>query len=207
MGTRSIVRGLAGVVAAACLAGCETPTLGTTFVRPPSDFVQLGVTTEPQVIARLGKPQEQREFRSDGQLLRQTMYYFGDREAPAHPAHAVCIRVLAYTYSGAAVVGETFASSCAADHTDFDERKADGLVTGSATCADVISVMGRPHARAIHPAVRAPGGQTIGYQFEAMGPGPSYAPTVIRQYSKKLEFTCDAAGVVRDKSFVEEGRL
>jgi outer membrane protein assembly factor BamE (lipoprotein component of BamABCDE complex) len=197
---------LSSVALMAALAGCATPTIGTSFVRPPPDLVRLGETTEAQIVQRLGKPQDQAELRSDGHPLRVVTYFFGNREESAHPVDAVCMRVLVYRFSGATVVGEAFVSSCAADHTDFDERKADGITIGSTRCADVVALLGRPHARSIHPVVRTPGEEAIGYLFESLGPGPSYAPTIIREYSKKLEFTCDAGGIVRDKSFIEEGR-
>jgi len=197
---------LSSVALLAALTGCVSTTIGTSFVRPPPDFVRLGETTEAQIVQRLGKAQDQTELRSDGHLLRVVTYFFGNREEAAHPTDAICMRALVYRFSGAMVVSEAFVSSCAADHTDFDERKADAISIGSTRCADVVALLGRPHARSIHPAVRTPGEELIGYLFESLGPGPSYAPTITREYSKKLEFTCDAGGIVRDKSFVEEGQ-
>lgn len=206
MKNRLFTGALLPVALLAALTGCASTTIGTSFVRPPQDAVRLGETTEAQIVQRLGKPQDQTELRSDGQLLRVVTYFFGSREETAHPADAICMRALVYRFSGATVVSEAFVSSCASDHTDFDERGADAVVIGSTRCADVVALLGRPHARSIHPAVRAPGEELIGYVFESVGPGPSYAPTITREYSKKLEFTCDARGIVRDKSFVEEGQ-
>jgi hypothetical protein len=186
-------------VAAALLTACAT-TFGTQFARPPADFVHLGETTQAQIVERLGKPEGESQARSDGQQLRIIHYYFGSETERPKDFGTVCVRTLIFVLSGEIVVGEGFKSSCAADHTDFDERKAADIVKGKTRCDEVIAMMGRPNTLGIYPTVEKKGDLSIGYVFSAERRG---APAM--SYSKQLSLHCDADGIVREVSFEESG--
>jgi hypothetical protein len=186
------------VAAAAMLAAC---TVGSPFVRPQEDSIRLGETTRAQIIERFGKPQEERQVRSDSHLLRAITYFFGNEMEAPKLAGTVCVRVLYFIFSEEIVVGEGFASSCAADHTDFDARKAADIVKGKTRCDDVIASMGRPGGRGIYPAVDNKGELNIAYMFNSVSL-PGRTP---KTYEKKLDIICDPNGVVRETLFVESG--
>ena len=188
------------------LAACETPTIGTSFSRPPPDFVRLGETTRAQIVAEYGKPAEERQVRADGHLLSIISYYHGNREEAPRIPGSVCVRTLQFAVSADIVVAEAFSSNCEADHTDFDDSRVASIVKGTSRCDTVIAALGRPTSRSIYPANANKDELSIGYSFEAMGPGPSFAPTVSYRYRKQLEVICSQDGIVRDVSFFESGK-
>lgn len=188
------------VAAAAILAACAT-TIGTQFARPPEDFVRLGQTTEKQVLDRFGKPQAEERSRSDGQLLRGMSYYFGSETEPAKDPGTVCFRKLMFVLADDIVIRETFQSSCTSDHTDFDERKASGIVKGKSRCDEVIAVMGPPNSRAILTTGARKGQRGFGYLYTNFARSKDPA----KPYSKSLRFFCDPNGLVSEISFTEEG--
>jgi hypothetical protein len=200
MRTSPISGSILPVAAAALLTACAT-TFGTQFARPPADFVHLGETTQAQIVERLGKPQREEQHRSDGQLLRSIYYYFGSETEPPKDSDTVCFRRLIFVLSDDIVIHEAFTSTCAADHTDFDERKAGDIVKGKTRCDEVIAMMGRPNTRAIYPSADKKGELSIGYAYRDIGRlwGPR------KNYSKELKFLCDSEGMVRDMSFQEFG--
>jgi hypothetical protein len=188
------------VAAAVLLTACAT-TIGTQFARPPADAVRLGETTGEQVVAQFGKPQDEKRYRADGQLLRTMAYYFGSETEPAKDPGAVCFRRLVFVLSDDTVIRETFESSCVADHTDFDERKASEIVKSKTRCEDAIAIMGRPNSRGIDPAGGKKGQLGIGYLYSNFARSVDTA----KPYRKELELLCDPDGIVREMSFREFG--
>jgi hypothetical protein len=188
------------LAAAVLLTACAT-TFGTQFARPPVDFVHLGQTTQAQIVERLGEPLKEGQHRRDGQLLHSIYYYFGSEMQPPKDPDTVCFRRLVFGLADDIVISEAFTSTCAADHTDFDERKAADIVKGRTRCDEVIAMMGRPNTRAIDPVADKKGELTIGYTYRDMGRvwGPR------KNYSKELMFLCNSDGIVREMSFLEFG--
>jgi hypothetical protein len=99
------------------------------------------------------------------------------------------------------VYAEGFISACAADHTDFDERKAADIVKGRTRCDEVPQLLGRPSFRAIHPVAKVKGEYVVGYQFKY----PKRPLLQLNFYEKDLEVVCDANGVVREVMSSEAG--
>jgi hypothetical protein len=190
----------------ALLVACQTPTIGTSFARPPPDSIHLGETTRAQIVATYGKPGEEQQLRTDGHVLNVITYYYGSRDEAPRITGSLCIRQLNLALFNDVVVAEVFNSSCEADHTDFDDGRVAGISKGTTRCDDVLAALGRPASRSIYPAIANPGDQSIGYVFNVIGPGPVYSPTVTYRYAKRLEVTCGPDGVVRDVTFLEEGK-
>jgi outer membrane protein assembly factor BamE (lipoprotein component of BamABCDE complex) len=175
--------------------------VGSQFTRPPEDFVRLGYTTRAQVEARLGTPGDVQNFRQDGLQIRAIQYTYANDAETAKMPNSLCIRSLTYMLIDDVVYGEGFLSACAADHTDFDERKAADIVKGRTRCDEVPQLLGRPSFRAIYPVTKVSGEYVIGYQF-------TYVKRPLLQlnmYQKDLEVLCDVNGVVREVASSEAG--
>jgi hypothetical protein len=180
------------------LAACA---VGTQFTRPPEGFVRLGEATRAGVEARLGRPDREQSYRQDGLQARFVDYtYSNDTETPKM-ANSLCIRSLTFVLVDDVVFAEGFASSCASDHTDFDQRRVSDIVKGTMRCDDVIAMLGRPAYRAIHPVAKEKGGTDIGYRFLY----PKRPLLQFSMYEKVLGIVCDAGGVVQEVSFTESG--
>jgi hypothetical protein len=192
-------RALAGTVGAiVLLTACA---VGSQFSRPPEDFVRLGFTTRPQVEARLGRPGDEKNFRQDGLQGRAIQYTYSNDAETAKMPNSLCIRSLTYMLVDDVVYAEGFISACAADHTDFDERKAANIVKGRTRCDEVPQLLGRPSFRAIYPVAKMNGEYVIGYQFKYVK-----RPLLeLNMYQKDLEVVCDVNGIVREVASSEAG--
>jgi hypothetical protein len=180
------------------LSGCA---VGTAFVRPAPDAIQLGRTTYAEVVERVGKPEEEKRARENGRELRQIAYaYVGEAEAPAVP-NTVGGREMFFVFSEDIVVAEGFMSSYASDSTDFDDRKVADIVEGKTRCDEVVSMFGRPDVRAIYPAVEKEGETAIGYTFRYL----KRPALQFKMFRKGLQVGCDSAGVVTKVSYTEAG--
>jgi hypothetical protein len=198
MGRRALMHVCAGACGSALLAACA---IGTQFVRPPEDFVRLGQTTRAQVEARLGKPDDEKNFRQDGLQARGIQYTYSNDAETAKMPNSLCIRSLTYVLVDDVVYAEGFISACAVDHTDFDERKAAEIVKGRTRCDDVPQLLGRPSLRAIYPVAKVKGESVLGYQFKY----PKRPLLQLNFYEKDLEIVCDANCVVREVALSEAG--
>jgi hypothetical protein len=196
------VRGVRGAVclvaAVAAVAACA---IGTAFVRPAEDFVRLGETTRAQVIERFGKPDDEQHRRRDEHTLTVISYTYSNNAEATKVPNTLCVRMIEFTLSGDVVVGESFASACASDHTDFDEHKARDIVKDKTRCDEVVAVLGRPAGRAVYPVAREKGEMYLAYHF-------LYAKRPLLQlnlYQKVLGIGCSADRVVRETEFMERG--
>lgn len=198
MSIRSASGHVLGVTGLLVMTACA---VGTTFVRPQADAIELGKTTYSQLVARLGKPESEDRRRQNDVVFRQVSYsYVGDAEVPKVP-NTMGGRELTFLLVDEVVVGEQFMSSYAADATDFDERKIDNIVKGKTRCDEVVAMLGRPSARATYPAVDAKGESLIGYVFwYAKRPYLQF-----KMFKKSLIVDCDSVGVVKSTSYSEEG--
>lgn len=191
-------KGTAAAFLSALATGCA---IGTAFVRPPEDFVKLGETTRAQIVERFGKPDDEDSKRRNGHHFKVISYTFSSNaEAPKVP-NTLCVRTIEFTLADDIVVGEGFVSSCAFDHTDFDEHKRGWIFKGETTCEDVIALFGRPAQRAIYPIATEKANLLIAYRFMYVK-RPLLALNI---YHKALGFECDADGVVRDTAYAESG--
>jgi hypothetical protein len=184
--------------AALLLVACA---IGTAFVRPPEDSIRLGETTRAQIVERFGKPDEEQHLRKNGQTLANLSYTFSSGAEATRLANSLCVRSIEFSLSGDVVVEESFVSSCAADHTDFDEGKVADIVKGKTRCDEVIAMLGRPAARAIYPIASDKGEVFLGYRFMA----PKRPLLQFNIYRKALAVVCGPDGIVRETEFVEVG--
>lgn len=186
------------LAASALLSACA---VGTDFVRPSADTIELGKTTYKQVEERFGKPKDETRIQHNRELLRAVSYsYANDFDRPKMP-NTMAMRQLIFLFSGDIVVMESFNSSFATDSTDFDQHKVGDIVKGKTRCDEVERLLGRPSGRAIFPIVDKHGESAISYEF-------SYVKRPLLQfktYKKGLQIICDSAGVVSDVSYTEAG--
>jgi hypothetical protein len=180
------------------LAACA---VGTQFMRPPEGVVRLGETTRAQLEARLGAPDREQRYRQDTLQARLVDYTYSNDSETAKMANSLCIRSLSFVLVEDVVFAELFTSSCASDHTDFDDRRAGDIVKGTTRCDDVIAMLGRPAYRAIHPVAKEKGNIDIGYRFLY----PKRPLLQLNMYEKALGIVCDADGVVKEVSLTEAG--
>lgn len=189
---------LVAVASAIALAACS---VGTPFVRPAPESVELGRTTYRQLVDRFGKPDDDKPMRwNDVQIRSVSWTYANNADAPKMP-NTLGIRQLEFLLANDVVVAERFVSSFAVDHTDFDEKKATGIVEGTTRCEQVIALMGPPAARAIHPAVEGTSDSLVGYVFQ-------YAKRPLLQfdfYTKSLVVECGPDGVAKSVKYSESG--
>jgi hypothetical protein len=184
----------AGLVLGAC-------AVGTPFVRPGSDEIQLGKTTYKEVVARMGDSGEETRSRKNGHLLRTLVFtYVGEMNPPRVP-NTLSIKQAAFVFSEDVVVMEGFMSSFAADHSDFDERKVGDIVKSKTRCDEVVAIFGRPSVQAVYPMVDEKDERAIGYWFRY-----TKRPALqFKTFEKQLNVLCDKGGVVKDVSYSEHG--
>lgn len=186
------------LVASVMLTACA---VGTDFVRPPADAIELGKTTYKQVEERFGKPKDETRVQHNKELLRAVSYsYANDFDSPKVP-NTMAMRQLILLFSGDIVVMESFNSSFAADSTDFDQHKVGDIIKAKTRCSEVVQLLGRPSGRAIFPAVDKQGESAMSYEF-------SYVKRPLlkfKTYQKGLKVMCDSEGVVSDVSYTEAG--
>lgn len=186
-------------LAAALLVGACA--VGTPFVRPAADDIQLGKTTYDELVARLGNPEGETRTRMNERVMRSISYtYIGEAESPK-AANSMGGRELSYLILDNVVVAESFMSSYASDHTDFDERRYQDIVKGKTRCEEVVAMYGRPCIRAIYPVSDKPGDTIIGYTFRYMK-----RPLLqFKMFKKTLAVVCDSQGVASDVAYSESG--
>lgn len=198
MRKHSIIERALPLLAALWLSACA---VGTPFVRPAPEVIELGKTTYAQVVERFGKPSDETRSRKDDQPLRAINYtHASDAEAAKVP-NTLGIRQIVFVFADDIVVAEGFVSSFASDSTDFDDRRVGEIVKGKTRCDDVVAMLGRPSMRAIYPVVDNRGESAIGYEFK-------YVKRPILQFKmfvKGLIVSCDAAGIVTSSSYSESG--
>jgi hypothetical protein len=154
--------------ALALAAGCAP--IGTDFVRPTSDSVVLGTTTEAEVRAKYGKPRTERSWgRQDVELAREvgapfgaarvsgTMseldYYFEDRMGDAAAKGVSPSKSVKFWFHNGKLAGWKSHSSFRADSSAFDEKKVQEITAWKSLRGDVVRLMGPPAGVRIHPMV------------------------------------------------------
>lgn len=175
---RFVLRLLLALVTLCVLAGGAG---AERFARPaPTDYL-LGHSRIDDILVRFGAPQRDSLVERNGRSLRLLSYSLA---APGD-AHAEGIRparTLAFVFHDEILVGDTFTSSYAADHTDFDAGLARRIVRGKSRYADVIALLGRPAGWRIWPLTAGPGQRRIVYTYVHA----RETPQGLRRYRKTL---------------------
>lgn len=181
------------VASALLLAGCA----GTKFVRPADADLQLGRTTEQQVVSMLGKPMQEASGLSNGKATHSLNYAyasFGEqpKNAGVTPVHAIGL-----VFHEGKLVGREYMSNLKEDATDFDHTKVPQIVAGKTTLAELNALLGPAPGEAIHPVIKQTSGRAAVYTYtEVRGFSPS---------SKRLVVVLDAQGTVVDVDYQNQG--
>ncbi len=141
------------------VSACAQP-----IVRPAPGMLSLGNSHYADVVGLLGKP----TFRNNDVTINhenvRTVDYYTYRfpkTALGNSPH----RYLHCTFFNDLLVGEEYNSSYQEDSTWFDASKAQTLLIGKSTRADVISALGPPSGEILYPLVRDRRGRGLVYWY------------------------------------------
>jgi hypothetical protein len=181
---------LAGAV---LLAGCA----GTKFVRPADADLQLGRTTEQQVVGLLGKPFQEASGLSNGKATRTLAYAYASMGEQPKNAGVTPVHGLTVVFHDGKLVGKEYISNIKGQDTDFDHEKVPQIVAGKTTLAQVNALLGNASGEAIHPVIKQTSGRALVYTYsEVRGFTPS---------SKRLMVVLDPQGTVVDVDYQNQG--
>ena len=154
-----------------------TACAGKYFVRPSENLIQLGKTTEEQVIAEMGNPQETSWSEKNDKRIKIIFYIY---------INPPLSKAAVFYFTDGILVGHYLDSNFSEDSTDFDMTNATKIVENESTRQNVETVLGKPSGEFIFPMAKYPGGYTLLYQYKN--------PKVI----KKAFIEIDEKGIVRD---------
>lgn len=181
------------LLATALLVGCA----GTKFTRPSDAELELGRTTEQQVVARMGKPVQETNGLTNGKPTRTLTYgYASFGGEPKNPG-VTPVHVLALTFHDAKLVSKSYVSNLKEDATDFDGTKAGAIQVGKTTLAQVQAMFGPAPGEAIFPAIKEPAGRALIYAYQEMR---GFTPS-----TKTLTVVFDPKGTVADVDYKNQG--
>jgi hypothetical protein len=187
---RHPVRLAALVALAVLLVGCAG---GKAFVRPSSDELVLGTTTEQEIRTRLGDPRRQGTALRNGQTVTTLSYAY----ALAVPyVDDVKTRAMGFYFLNGTLVGYEFTSSFDEDKTRFDDSKIRQIQRGQTTRQDVIALFGRPGGMYAYPLLKDKDAIALVYFFIDSERHPFGA--TVKQTRKLLVVPIDRQGVVSD---------
>ena len=177
------------VLLVACAGGKE-------FVRPSSDELVLGKTTEQEIRKRMGDPERQGTVFRNGQTVTTLSYGY----ALAVPyVDDVKTRAMGFYFLNGTLVGYEFTSSFDGDKTRFDESKIGNIQRGQTTRQDVIALFGRPGGMYAYPLLKDKDAIALVYFFIDSERHPFGA--TVKQTRKLLVVPIDRQGVVSDVEY------
>lgn len=184
----------AAALAMVFLAGCA----GTKFVRPTEAELELGKTTEQQVLARLGKPFQEATGLSNGKAIKTLGYAYASMGNQPKNQGVTPVHGLALVFHEGKLVSKSYMSNMKEDATDFDEKQVPSIQSGKTTRAQVVQALGVAPGEAIFPAIKQPGSRAMVYEYQEMR---GFTPS-----SKKLVIVIDPQGVVSDVDYQNTGK-
>lgn len=186
--------GAALLAGAIILSGCA----GTNFVRPDPSRLSLGKTTQADVIRDFGAPWRQGQGLRNGQTVSSLSYAYAEAGGTPYRPGVTPARAQVFHFHNNLLVGHEFASSWAADHTDFEDGKVDQIIKGKTTRDEVQRLIGRPGGIFVYPMIKAQSGDALVYVYsETRQTG--FASFNVKR--KVLVVTVNAAGIVEDVDF------
>jgi outer membrane protein assembly factor BamE (lipoprotein component of BamABCDE complex) len=190
---------LAGLLAAAAmLAACA----GGGFIRPAPEALQLGGTTQPEVVKLMGPPAARETMVRNGKNIEILSYaYVTEAEKRHGDPTVIAGRTLNLFFHEERLIGHEFTSTIAADHTDFELRKMRAIVKGKSTREDVAALLGRPSGLIAFPLVNTPSAAML-YAYRENRRVPFGAPMT---FTKTLLISFDERGIVNDLSYATSG--
>lgn len=174
------MRGLRAAFAILLACGGCTHTVGHQFASPDVMQAKLGETTKAEILAAYGEPRHLPEIPLPADQTQKTVTPFDPAEAeearsqliytfvqndPELDGHGVASKAATFSFWNDTLVAIDFASSFAADSTDFDETKASALKKGISTKRDVVELLGTPSGRGVYPMIQARAGERYVYVF------------------------------------------
>ena len=188
---------------AACAAALALAACAGGIVRPPPESLRLGETTEGEALERFGPPSSREQIRRNGQPITVLAYLYTTESERHHGDRGViAARSLFLFFHDERLVGHEFRSSVASDHTDFDARKARGIVRGRSTREEVIQLLGPPSGYLTYPVIEKALGRAMVYAYTQQRRIPFGAPVL---YTKTLVITFDPQGIVNEANFATSG--
>jgi hypothetical protein len=134
---------------------------GKDFVRPSGELLQLGKTTEKQVIAAMGDPKSTGQGQRRGKTGKHLMYSYG-----AASGGEVLYRAAYFYFVDEVLAGYQFTSSFPDESTDFDITKLGDIIEGQSTRENLEAILGPPSGEAMYPFSEDPEGRRIQYWFK-----------------------------------------
>jgi outer membrane protein assembly factor BamE (lipoprotein component of BamABCDE complex) len=181
------------LLAAALLAGCA----GTKFVRPADSELELGKTTEQQVMARMGTPFQQATGVTNGKATRTLGYAYASMGGQAKNPGVTPVNALTLVFHEGKLVSKSYLSNLKEDATDFDGSKAVAVESGKTTMAQVKAMFGPAPGEAVYPAIKHPSGRALIYSYQEMR---GFTPS-----TKILTVVFDAKDTVVDVDYQNTG--
>ncbi|HYW57082.1 MAG TPA: hypothetical protein VE934_08980 [Polaromonas sp.] len=181
------------VLAMVVLTGCA----GTKFVRPAEAELELGKTSEQQVLARLGKPFQEANGLANGKAIRTLSYAYASFGSTVKTQGVTPVHALTLVFHEGKLVSKSYMSNLKEDATDFDGSKAEQIQSGKTTAAQVISMFGPAPGEAIFPVIKQTPGRALLYSYQEM-----------RGFSlsqKRLTVVLDPQGTVVDVDYLNQG--
>lgn len=187
------MKSCAAVFMALAMAGCA----GTKFVKPADTDLQLGKTTEQQVLAQLGKPYQEANGLSNGKAVRTLSYAYASMGNQAKNPGVTPVHGLTLVFHEGKLISKSYMSNMKEDATDFDGSKAAKIETGRTTAAQVNAMFGPAPGEAIFPAIKQPSGRALIYSYQEMR---GFTPS-----QKRLTVALDLQGIVVDVDYQNQG--
>jgi hypothetical protein len=178
---------------AVLLSGCA----GTKFVRPADTELELGKTTEQQVVARMGKPFQEATGLTNGKSTRTLGYAYASFGGQPKNAGVTPVNALTLVFHEGKLVSKAYLSNLKEDATDFDGTKAAGIQVGKTTLPQINAMFGPAPGEAIYPAIKQPTGRALIYNYQEMR---GFTPS-----TKTLTVVVDPQGTVADVNYQNQG--
>lgn len=175
------------------LAACA----GTKFVRPADADLQLGKTTEAQVVAAMGKPMQEASGLANGKATRTLTYAYASFGGTPKNAGVTPVNAMTFVFHEGKLVSKEYISNLKEDATDFDHTKVPQIVSGKTTLAQVNAMFGPAPGEAIHPVIKQASGRALIYNYTEMR---GFTPS-----AKKLTVVLDGQGTVVDVDYQNQG--
>lgn len=181
---------------AGAVGGCYTIG-GGDFVRPPQDQLQLGRSSDRNVLAAINGTGTITRVQRNGATIEchKFLNYGGEGWAIGRGSLAggSVGHELSVCFTSGVLVGYVYSSNRSADATNFDVDKARTIEKGRMTGGQVIALLGKPSGSAIYPLADNRGGGELRYSFTG------FEGTVVgNRVSKDVTVVVDANDIVTD---------
>lgn len=160
------------VVIAACTDGNSE--------KPSKELLQLGKTSENQIVAVMGDPDTSKSGELRGETIKALVYKHEFEGIDGAVSRSAVFFVL-----DGVLVGHYFISSFPHEFTDFNVARVGHIVEGESTRLDVEAILGKPAGEAIYPFIESRDGRLLWYKSET----PKIA--------KSADIELDQEGIVR----------